>query len=108
MSDVLQVVTTVGSQADAQAIARGLIEQRLAACVQVSGPITSVYRWEGKVETSEEWYCIAKTVRDLYSQVESAIFDLHSYDEPEIIATAVVAGSPGYLDWVRAECTPNA
>ena len=108
MSDVLQVVTTVGSQADAQAIARGLIEQRLAACVQVSGPITSVYRWEGNVETGEEWYCIAKTMRDLYPQVESAILDLHAYDQPEIIATAVVAGSQGYLDWVRAECEPKA
>ena len=104
MSDVLQVITTTSSKAEAETIARHLIERRLAACVQVSGPITSVYRWEGKVETSAEWQCAAKTVAELYPQVESAIRQLHSYDEPEIIATMVSAGSSTYLDWVRREC----
>ena len=58
---------------------------------------------EGKIESGEEWLCVAKTRRELYDQVEAAIRELHPYDEPEIIATAIVAGSRGYLDWIDRE-----
>jgi len=104
MNDVIQVATTCGSQQEAEAIARPLIERRLAACVQISGPITSVYRWEGAVQTDQEWLCTAKTLQDKYPEVEAAIREAHSYDEPEILATPVVAGSAGYLQWVAGEC----
>ncbi len=80
-----------------------LIERRLAACVQISGPITSVYRWQEKIETGSEWRCEIKTRMAHYAAVESAIRELHSYDVPEILALPVVAGSQAYLDWLRGE-----
>jgi periplasmic divalent cation tolerance protein len=95
------VYTTTDSEEQASSIARSLVEQRLAACAQISGPIQSVYRWEGKVDSSREWVCAIKTTRDTYDAVEAAIRGMHSYDEPEIIATPIVAGSAGYLAWLR-------
>ena len=103
MADVLQVTTTTATRAEADAIAQALVEARHAACVQVVGPITSRYWWEGAVEVAEEWLCLAKTTADRYPALEAAIRQLHSYDEPEIVAVAVVAGSPSYLEWVLRE-----
>ncbi len=100
MVEHIQVLTTTGSKADAQAIADALVAQRLAACVQVVGPITSTYRWQGKVETAEEWLCIAKSRGDLYQAVERAIRAVHPYEEPEILAVPVTAGSASYLRWL--------
>jgi periplasmic divalent cation tolerance protein len=100
MSEYVQVLTTIGSEEEAGWLARLLVERRLAACVQVSGPITSRYRWEGGAQTEQEWQCLAKTTRAAYDEVEAAIREVHSYDEPEIIATPIVAGSPGYLAWI--------
>jgi periplasmic divalent cation tolerance protein len=68
--------------------------------VQVVGPVTSRYRWQEEVEEAREWQCLAKTTRDAYQEVEAAIREVHSYDEPEIIATPIVAGSAGYLAWI--------
>ncbi len=96
----VQVCTTAGNKSDAQAIADALVEQRLAACVQIVGPITSTYRWQGQVETAEEWLCIAKSRADLYEAVEQAIREVHPYEEPEILAVPVSAGSPSYLRWL--------
>jgi periplasmic divalent cation tolerance protein len=103
MSQAVQVATTTASKSDAERIARALIEQRLAACVQISGPITSVYRWQDAIETATEWLCTIKTIESNYPQVETTIRQLHTYDEPEIIAVAIVAGSASYLEWLRAE-----
>jgi periplasmic divalent cation tolerance protein len=103
MAEYVQVVTTAGTRADADAIAQALVEARLAACVQVVGPVTSRYWWEGAVEVAEEWLCLAKTTADRYPQVEVAIRERHRYDEPEIVALPVVAGSRSYLDWVARE-----
>jgi len=103
MTDYIQVVTTIARREEAEAIARALVEERLAACVQVLGPITSTYRWKGAVETSEEWQCWAKTRRDLYEKIEQAIGRLHSYEVPEIIAVPILAGSEGYLAWLEEE-----
>src|SRR4051812_7689820 len=100
MSDCVQVLTTAASEEEAGEIAALLVERRLAACVQVVGPITSRYRWQGKFEEEREWKCLAKTTRGAYEAVEAAIRDVHSYDEPEIIATPIVAGSAGYLAWI--------
>ncbi len=106
MIQAIQIATTTSSPADAEKIAAALVERRLAACVQISGPIISTYRWQGKVEKAEEWLCTIKTRRDVYEQVEAAIRELHSYDEPEILAVPVAAGSEGYLKWLDAEVKP--
>jgi periplasmic divalent cation tolerance protein len=100
MSDAIQVQTTTATKADAERIAAALVEQRLAACVQIGGPIISRFRWREAVETSVEWLCTIKTTRAAYAQVEQAIRGLHPYDEPEIIAVPIVAGSAGYLAWL--------
>jgi periplasmic divalent cation tolerance protein len=93
-------MTTAGSEEEAGRIASLLVERRLAACVQVVGPIASRYRWQGKVEEKREWQCLAKTTSEAYERVEATIREAHSYDEPEILATPIVAGSAGYLAWI--------
>jgi periplasmic divalent cation tolerance protein len=103
MSDHLQVLTTTASEEEAATIAGALVEARLAACVQVIGPIASRYRWMGKLETAREWQCLAKTTRPRYDEVEIVIRGLNGYDEPEIVATEIVAGSSGYLEWVEEQ-----
>lgn len=95
-------MTTAGSEEEAGRIASLLVERRLAACVQVIGPVTSRYRWQGGVEEASEWQCLVKTTRAAYEQVEAAIREAHSYDEPEIVAMPIVAGSAGYLAWIDA------
>ncbi len=100
MTNFIQVATTVGSREEADRIARVLVERRLAGCVQILGPIQSVYRWDGQVEQAEEWLCVAKTGSQQYAAVEAAILELHSYERPEIIATPIVAGSSAYLAWL--------
>ncbi|OHB80266.1 MAG: hypothetical protein A2W31_16005 [Planctomycetes bacterium RBG_16_64_10] len=102
MSDPIHIVTTTEHRSDAERIARVLIQRRLAACVQISGPITSIYRWQGAVETNQEWRCVAKTDRSKYQQSEQAIRELHPYEVPEIVALPIVAGSQAYLDWLQA------
>ena len=102
MSECIQVLTTAHSEEEAGRIAALLVERRLAACVQVIGPVVSRYRWQGEVEEEREWQCLAKTTRAAYDVVEAAIREVHSYDEPEIIATPIVAGSAGYLAWIDA------
>ena len=108
MPEFIQVITTTEKKDDALRIAELLVERRLAACVQVDGPITSVYRWQGKVETAEEWRCLIKTRRDLYGELEATIRQAHAYDVPEILAVPVTVGSRAYLDWMEAELRPSA
>jgi periplasmic divalent cation tolerance protein len=106
MEGFIQVTTTTEKRADADGIARMLVERRLAACVQVLGPITSVYRWKGKIETTGEWLCLIKSRAESYSAVERAIRSLHPYEVPEIVAVPLAAGSRDYLDWLRGELAP--
>ena len=103
MTEYIQVVTTTERKEDAERIARALVEERLAGCVQVLGPITSTYRWKGAVETAEEWQCAAKSRRDLYAQIDEAIRKAHPYEVPEILAVPIVAGSTGYLGWLEEQ-----
>ncbi len=103
MGEAIEISTTTATRADAERIAAALVERRLAACVQVNGPITSCYRWQGAIETAQEWLCTVKTTRPAYEQVEQAIRQLHPYDEPEIIAVPIVAGSEGYLTWLEQQ-----
>ncbi|HXH10892.1 MAG TPA: divalent-cation tolerance protein CutA [Alphaproteobacteria bacterium] len=101
--DYIQVLTATASRDDAQRIATALVELRLAACVQVIGPIASTYWWQGRVEQTEEWLCLIKSRRALYTGLEQAIRARHPYETPEIIAMPVVAGSPPYLHWLSQE-----
>ncbi|GER88949.1 divalent-cation tolerance protein CutA [Dictyobacter vulcani] len=103
--ECIEVHTTIDTREGEQKIAESLVGSHLAACVQVSGPITSTYWWKGQIETAQEWTCTAKTRKDLYSAVEQAIRVAHSYEEPEIVAHLIVAGSKGYLDWIVKETT---
>ncbi len=103
MTEAIAVVTTTEREEDAAAIARMLVEARLAACVQVLGPVTSTYRWQGKTETAREWQCWAKSRRELYDEIERAIRRIHPYEVPEILAIPVVAGSEAYLAWLSEQ-----
>jgi periplasmic divalent cation tolerance protein len=103
MESFILVTTTTESKEEATIIAQHLLGEKLAACVQISGPITSTYRWRGKVETAEEWLCLIKTREGLYKELEKAIISLHSYETPEIIAVPITKGSPGYLNWLENE-----
>jgi periplasmic divalent cation tolerance protein len=99
-NEYVQVLTTAGSEREAELIAAALLERRLAACVQTIGPILSRYRWQGEVEQATEWQCLAKTTAGRYPEIEAVIRQLHSYDEPEIIAIPILTGAPGYLRWI--------
>ncbi|MCP4753594.1 MAG: divalent-cation tolerance protein CutA [Proteobacteria bacterium] len=99
----LLVVTTTARQEDAEELAQAIVEKRLAACAQVQGPITSIYRWQGKVENEQEWKCTFKTSRDLYKKLETELGDSHPYDTPEIVALPIVQGSADYLAWLEEE-----
>ncbi len=100
MTAAIQDDTTVAEQAEAKRIAAALVAKQLAACVQVSGPVESTYRWKDQIEKSQEWVCTIKTQHSLFDDVASAIRELHAYNEPEIIALPIVDGSQGYLDWI--------
>lgn len=107
MAEFIEVHTTIDSKEGAQKIAEAIVFKRLAACVQVSGPITSIYWWQGKMEQAEEWVCTAKTRRDLYNDLEQTIREVHTYDVPEILVVGVIAGNAGYLDWILQETNTN-
>ena len=100
MTDKRLVLTTAGSAEEARKIARHIMEQRLAACVNIVPKIESVYRWQGKVESSSEWLLLIKTTVEKFPNVRNAIRELHSYDLPECIAIVVEDGSMEYLDWI--------
>ena len=103
MTDYIEVVTTVEQKADAERIAQALVEARLAACVQIRGPITSRYHWKGAIETAEEWQCLAKSRQDLFPGIDEAVRGIHPYEVPEILALPIAAGSSAYLEWLETE-----
>jgi periplasmic divalent cation tolerance protein len=100
MDHYIQIVTTASERADLERIGQALVEQCLAACVQIDGPIESIYRWHGAVETTAEWRCTIKTRRALYGDVERVIAALHPYETPEILAFEAVTASQAYLAWI--------
>ena len=101
-TDVLVVLTTVGSEEQANQIASTLVDESLAACVNILGDVKSVYRWKGKVAHDEERLLIIKTTAPLFDTVRRRIKALHSYELPEIIALSVEAGDDGVLDWIKS------
>lgn len=102
----LTVLTTTDSEEKARILARGAVEARLAACVQISAPVTSVYRWQNAVETTEEWQLLLKTTAERYDELQAYIEEAHDYETPEIIALPVLRGSARYLGWVSAQTAP--
>ena len=102
MTPFIQVVTTLPDQQSAETLAAQLLEQRLAACIQIS-PCTSWFRWQGAIEQSGELVCTIKTHRRLYTELEKAIRAMHPYEVPEILATPIVEGGASYLRWLSEE-----
>jgi len=99
------VITHVPDRALAKDLARVLLEQRLAACVNIGSPVESIYHWRDRIETGEEIPVVIKTRSVLYSDVEAAVRKIHPYDTPEIIAIPIVDGHERYLAWIAAETT---
>ena len=108
MTDCRQVFTAIDSPEAARRIAVAIVEERLAACAQVLGPMESTFRWEGELRREQEWLVIGKTTDTRLLELMARIRALHSYDVPEIIAQPILAGEPAYLGWIRRETTPAA
>jgi len=100
MTDKKIILSATGSRDEAQEIARALVERKLAACVNIVGPIQSVYRWQGAVETSEEFLLVIKTTASAYERVRDLIRLLHSYELPECVQLSIEDGLPKYLEWI--------
>jgi periplasmic divalent cation tolerance protein len=105
--DYLQVQTTTDSRAEAMELARAAVEARLAATGQVAGPVASTYWWNDKLERAEEWFVFFKLPADRYADLAEFLAERHSYDDPEIVATPFVAGSPSFLAWITDETRPH-
>ena len=106
-SEYVQVQTTTDSRAEAMELARAAVEARLAACGQVAGPVASTYWWNDELERAEEWFVFFKLPADRYDELAAFLAERHSYDEPEILATPIVAGSASFLGWVQDETRPK-
>jgi periplasmic divalent cation tolerance protein len=101
--EYLQVQTTTDSRAEAMELARGAVEARLAATGQVAGPVATTYWWNDEIERAEEWFVFFKLPAHCYDALAEFLAERHSYDEPEIVATPLVAGSPSFLAWIADE-----
>ena len=99
------VLTTLGADADAAALARTLVEERLAACVNVLPPMTSLYRWQGTVEQEREQQLVIKTTPERVPALEARLQALHPYEVPELLVLPAAGGSAAYLEWVRKSVT---
>lgn len=97
------VSTTVDSETAVHTLADTIIENRLAACAQISGPLKSIYWWNNQKEQAVEWTCSFKTTMDIYPKLKEMIQELHPYDVPEIILTPILDGNQEYLNWVGSE-----
>ena len=100
MSEYLMVFSTFAGRTEAEGAAAELVDRRLVTCAQISGPVLSVYRWQGNTERSEETSLVLKTTRARYAEVEAALLKLHTYETPEIVAVPIVAGHSSYLRWI--------
>ena len=106
-SEYLQVQTTTDSRAEAMELARAAVGARIAACGQVAGPVASTYWWNDEIERAEEWFVFFKLPADRYEELAAFLAEKHSYDEPEIVATPLVAGSQSFLTWITDETRPR-
>ncbi|MCE9605858.1 MAG: divalent-cation tolerance protein CutA [Planctomycetia bacterium] len=101
MIEAIQIVTTFSNRTAGEEVGLELVRRGLVACAQVGGPIASMYRWHGQIETTEEWTLTLKTRRDRFDAVATAIRELHTYEMPEIVAFDIVATSAAYLQWIE-------
>jgi periplasmic divalent cation tolerance protein len=100
-TEFIVVFVTCGSEEEALKIARSLVEDHLAACVNLVSPVRSIYRWKGKIWDEKEWILIIKTQRKRFEELEKRVKSFHSYSVPEIISLPIVEGSSSYLKWVE-------
>lgn len=100
-SEARVLFVMAGAESEAKQIARTLVEENLAACVNIVGPVQSIYRWQGAIEDATEYLLIIKTRTSLYQKVEQRITELHSYEVPEIIAFALASGADNYINWIK-------
>lgn len=100
-------VTVTDSEDDAARLARGIVEARLGACAQVSGPIRSFYRWQGSIHDEQEWQVLVKTDADRVDLLIAHIKENHHYDVPDIVVQPIEAGSAEYLEWLTSETRPE-
>jgi periplasmic divalent cation tolerance protein len=106
MSEHLLVITNVGNEEDAAKVARGVVESRVAACVNIVSSVRSFYQWKGNLEDERELTLLMKTRADRYSDLEAVIHELHPYEVPELIALPIERGSAAYLGWVDENVSP--
>ncbi len=106
MTDKVVIMVTAASRRECRKIAKRLIDQKLAACVNITQPIQSLYRWEGKIDESKEFLMFIKTNRNLFPQIKAEISLIHSYHTPEIICLPIIDGSPNYLQWISDSVRP--
>ena len=106
MTDKVVVLVTAASKKECRKIARHLVESKLAACVNITQHIESIYRWEGKISDDREYQLIIKSTRELFPEIKAAISSLHSYHTPEIICLPIIEGSRNYLQWVGDSVKP--
>ena len=103
MSDARVVLTTVGVLEKAEHLAKGLVERRLAACVNIVGPIRSIYRWQGAIEDQQEYLLVIKTTKERAPDLKAAFAELHPYELPEHVELPIAGGGAGYLEWLSAQ-----
>lgn len=101
MNDAIIVMVTCGNSAEAETIAKQLLEERLVACVNIAGRIRSLYHWAGAVARESESLLLMKTRRELFEELTRRVKQLHSYEVPEVIAMPIMVGNPDYLDWIQ-------
>ena len=106
MTDKVVILVTVANKEECRIIARHLVESKLAACVNITEPIESIYRWEGKISQDQEHQLFIKSTRELFPEIQAAISSLHSYETPEIICLPIIEGSQAYLQWVDDSVKP--
>ncbi|HZS49771.1 MAG TPA: divalent-cation tolerance protein CutA [Bryobacterales bacterium] len=107
MTDKIVVYSTCSGAEEAKQLASHLIEQRLAACVNVCRGVDSYYRWQGKVQQEAEVLLVIKTSRELFDRLRTEWERLHSYEIPELVAVPIVACAPDYLNWMESEIGPE-
>jgi periplasmic divalent cation tolerance protein len=100
VTDKVVILVTANNLKEARTIAQHLVESKLAACVNISQPVRSIYRWQGKVEEAKEFLLVIKTTRELFDEIKAEIPKVHSYATPEIICLPIIDGSAEYLQWV--------
>jgi periplasmic divalent cation tolerance protein len=103
MTKFIQVTTTTETKEDGLKIAQAILEKRLAACVQVVGPVASMYWWKENIETAKKWLCVIKSKKEMYRELAWMIQQNHPYDVPEILVTSIATGDPEYLRWLDSE-----